>query len=92
MSKPLPVQVEDATIFPQVHLLHARNREGAPDEVGSQLARALDHIGQGLCIFDGKGRITAHNRLLPELLNLPERSLVGRMLLELNRMAASAAE
>lgn len=65
MSNSLPIQVEDASNRPRVHHLHVGHAEGSATELGSQLARALEHIGQALCIFDGRGRISAHNRLLP---------------------------
>jgi diguanylate cyclase (GGDEF)-like protein/PAS domain S-box-containing protein len=92
MSKSLPVQSGDSSRFPRVYHFHADHGDvPSPEELGRQMAFALEHIGRALCIFDAKGRITAHNRFLPHMLGLGDAKLRGRSLLDLNRLAAEAA-
>lgn len=43
-----------------------------PDDLLASLKQAIDHIPQGIAVFDGRLRLTSCNRRYAELLSLPE--------------------
>ena len=64
--------------------------EQRADEATRRLNLALEHIGQGLCLFGKDGRVIVHNAQLPRLLGISTMNLTGRTLLEINLLAAEA--
>ncbi|MFC0407409.1 bifunctional diguanylate cyclase/phosphodiesterase [Roseomonas elaeocarpi] len=70
----------------------AREREAAEREArlkDRRFARALDAMGQGLCMFDAAGRLLVHNATLHAMLQLPPEALQAGMPFEALEAALS---
>ena len=52
-----------------------QERERLLDDQARLIRATLDHMDQGVCIFDAKGRLAGWNRRLAELLHVPIRRL-----------------
>lgn len=59
-------------------------------EANERLNLALTHMGQGLALFDGDGRLLLHNQRLPALLGLGQTNIVGVTLVEILKRTFSA--
>ncbi|MEX0350604.1 MAG: PAS-domain containing protein [Paracoccaceae bacterium] len=51
--------------------LERRERERMLDDQARLIRATLDHLKQGVCIFDSQGRLVGWNRLVGELLSIP---------------------
>jgi signal transduction histidine kinase len=89
---------EGGTVILQTDLtsvIRAERLQGAKllDDQAQRVKATLDHLTQGVGVFDAEGRLVSFNRRLAEVLSLPlGRLLIGLALSDLMTMAGVQAE